>query len=375
MIRKIALSFLTAAAVFGAAAAVSGANAEEIFTRKGAVPEVGSGDTAKSADVINPGAGLTAGAMMAPASAAPDAREKLVEGLAGLKHSRGGKDTVIDLAPRLKMMLRARGNVSPVRPFKGGGGKLVQIANTKVSPYASMGMIMSGCSGALVMKRYVITAPWCVYDTKGKKFFDNLDFIPALNGNDAPVGTIKWKNVWIPKGFQDTGDLAYAFALIELEKDIGDQVGYFGFGPVKGSDNLKQLTLTGYPFAGVPKNTLWEANCSIDTNQQNAYFYHCPGDGKTLYSMLGAPFFAKGAKEGEAGQLLGIHISSQDDKQDSWWAMKLGDATTQTILSWANGGNAPPEPPQPDDTKTTTDQGGGDGGGNPQCTCDQTGNN
>ncbi|MBI2717714.1 MAG: trypsin-like serine protease [Rhizobiales bacterium] len=363
MIRKSLTALLLAGALLSATAA----NAQEIFTRKGQVPEVGSGEATRSADMINPGNGLAGSPMMSPAANSPAARETLIQGLAGLKHGRDGKDTVIELAPRLQMLLKTRGQVSPVKPVT-GKGKLVQINNTKVSPYASMGMLMSGCSGVLVMKRYVLTAAWCVYDTKTQKFLENLDFVPALNGNDAPVGTIKWKNVWIPKGFQQSADLAYGFALIELEKDVGDQVGWFGFGPVKGSDNLKQLTLTGYPFANVPKNTLWEASCSIDTSQENAYFYRCPGDGKTLVSMLGAPFFIKGAKEGDPGQLLGIHISSQDDKLESWWAMRLSETHTQTILSWANGGAAPP-PDQP--TDTGTDQGTGD---NPQCTCDK-GNN
>lgn len=369
MISKFALTICTTLSLAFAAGAISSASAGEIYTRKGAVPEVGSGETSKSADIINPGAGLAAMAPRSPKALAIEAPEALIQGLAGIKHGRNGKDTVIDVPAKLQMMLKARSAVRPVKPDK---GKLVQINNTKVSPYASMGMIMSGCTGALVMKRYVLTAPWCVYDIKAQKFYDNLDFIPALNGNDAPVGTIKWKNVWIPKGFQEKGDLAYAFALIELESDIGDQVGWFGFGPMQGSEGLKQLTLTGYPFEGVPKNTLWQADCNIDANEQNAYFYHCPGDGKTVFSMMGAPFFAKGAKPGDAGQLLGIHVSSQDDKQNSWWAMKLSDAHTQTILSWANGGEVQPDQPDTTDkTDTTTDQGTGD---NPPCTCTDQGN-
>ena len=356
MIRQFSLTICTALVLATVAAAQL--SAAELLTRKGSVPQVGGNDTAKSADVINPGAALMAVAPQSP-KAMPEGAEALINCLAGIKHGRHGNDTSIEVPAQLQMMLKARGKIDPPKPAK---GKLVQITNTKVSPYASMGMIMSGCSGALVMKRYVLTAPWCVYDMKAQKFYDKLDFLPALNGNDAPVGTIKWKNVWIPKGFQEKGDLAYAFALIELESDIGDQVGWFGFGPSQGSEAVKQLTLAGYPFTGVPQNTLWEVKCTIDANEQNAYFYRCPGDGKTLASMLGSPFIAKGAKEGDAAQLLGIHITAQDDKQNSWWAMKLTDAHTQTILSWANGGEVPPVEPEVTDTGTT--------GTTPACTCD-----
>ena len=235
-------------------------------------------------------------------------------------------------------------------------GKFVQIKNSRVSPYASIGTIMSGCSGALVMNNYVLTSPWCVYNVQTKKFYDNLDFIPALNGNEQPVGTFKWKNVWMPKGFQDTGDLALAFALIELEGKPGDQMGWFGFGPVEGSENVKKLTVTGYPFVEVPKSTMWEATCVIDANEENAYFYRCPGQGTTVITLLGAPLFKKGPKEGEAGQLLGIHTSSQDDKQNSWWAMKLNAAHTETILSWANGGEVAEEEPEEEVSEEETEE-------------------
>ncbi|MFT3989428.1 trypsin-like serine peptidase [Aestuariivirga sp.] len=330
------------------------------------MPQVGSGDATKSADILTIGPGMSTMAPRAPAATKPVGPEMMIEGLAGIKHSRNGKTMEVPVPPKLQMMLKARG---AVRPDNSSKGKLVQIKNTRVSPYASIGMIMTGCTGSVVMKRYVLTAPWCVYDTKAKKFLDNLDFVPALNGNDAPLGTIKWKNVWIPQAFQKSGDLNYAFALIELDQDIGDQTGWFGFGPVDGSENVKQLTLTSYPFADVPKNTLWEAKCNIDSNEANAYFYHCPGKGSTLATMLGGPFFAKGAKEGDAGQLLGIHITSQNDQQDSWWALKLNAANTATILAWANGGDTPPTT---DDDGNNDDQ-TSDNGDNPQCTCDKGG--
>ena len=178
------------------------ASADEILTRKGFVPQVG-GAAATAAPEVKAGANIAGGAMMAPKMETNRTPEALIEGLAGIKHSRDGTDTVVKPSARIQMMLKARGAISPVRPAS--KGQLVQVKNTKVSPYASMGMIMSGCSGALIMKRYVLTAPWCVYDTKAKKFYDDLDFVPALNGNDAPVGTIKWKNAWIPKAFQELG--------------------------------------------------------------------------------------------------------------------------------------------------------------------------
>lgn len=365
---KFALSICSFLAL--AAASLSPAAAQEVLTRKGQVPLVGSDQASRDAKPIVAGSAIAGSPQMAAKLAAPAAGDAFIQGLSAIKHGRNGKDSVIDLTPQTQMMLKSP--IMTPKPFKGGGGKLVQVNNSRVSPYAAMGIVASGCSGALVMKRFVLTMPWCVYDSKAKKFYDNLDFTPAVNGSDAPVGTVKWKNVWIAKGYQDGGDLAYAYALIELDEDIGDKVGWFGFGPVKGSENVKQLTLSGYPFSNVPENTVWETKCSIDSNEDNAYFYRCPGDGKTIVSMSGAPLYMTGNKPDDAAQLLGLHASSQNDKQDSFWAMKLNDVTTKTLLAWANNGNPPPETPPDNTDQGTGDQGNGDGGTTtPQCTCDQ----
>lgn len=349
MIRKFSLTICTTLALaLTAGAAVSA----ELLTRKGASAKIGAGDATKSADVIDAGVELSPGAMHAPKSMAaesPVTSDSLIDGLSAIKHGRDGQDTVVPVPAKLQMMLKAKKAMAP-KPVK---GKFVQIKNSLVSPYASMGIIMSGCSGALVMNNYVLTSPWCVYNLQTKKFYENLDFIPAINGTEAPIGTIKWKNVWMPKGYQDTGDLAYAFALIELEGKPGDQMGWFGFGPAEGSENVKKLTVTGYPFIGTPKNTLWETTCTIDANQEHAYFYRCPGKGPTIITMVGSPAFIKGAKEGDPGQLIGIHTSSQDDKQNSWWAMKLNAAHTETILSWANGGEVAEEEPEEEEVAET----------------------
>lgn len=377
---------LTCAAALGAMA-VASAGAQEFLSRKGQVPMVGSDQATRDAKPLVAGKAIAGQPQMTPQLQAPKAQAAVIQGLAAIKHGHDGKDSTIELAPKLQMMLK-QGAMAP-KPFKGDGGKLVQVKNSRVAPYASMGVIATGCSGALVMKRFVVTVPWCVYDSKKKAFYDNLDFTPAVNGNDAPVGTIKWKNVWIAKGYQDTGNLDYAFALIELDQDIGDKVGWFGFGPTKGSDNVKQMVLSGYPFDNVPNNTIWETKCNIDASETSAYFYHCPGDGKTIASMGGSPLYMKATNAKDADQLLGIHASSQNDKQDSFWAMKLNDTTTQTLLSWANDGKTQTDSgtqDQGDDSNGTDDSGNGtsdngdNGGGDngngtsPQCSCDQ-GNN
>ncbi len=268
--------------------------------------------------------------------------QSMIDSLSAIKGSRDGTQSEVGPAPRVQRMLgKQSGKIG------GGGGEdgnkkkggLKRIAKTSEYPYTTMGVLASGCTGTVVMKRFVLTAAWCVYDLKAKKFYENLDFFPAMDGKKTPFGQVAWKNVWVAKGFAEKGDLNFGYGLVELDQDIGDQTGWFGFGDVP-NFNFKSLTLTGYPFAGVPAQTMWETKCPVQGVDANAVFYTCPGDGKSLVAMLGSPIWFKG-KADDAWQIVGIHVTAQNDQMNSWWAARLNKAHTETIIGWASGTDQP----------------------------------
>ena len=316
--------------------------------------------------------------------------QMMIEGLSAIKGSRDGTQSEVETPRRVKRMLMGKqsGMIGGDKKDK-KKGDLKRVGNTGEYPYTAMGVIASGCSGTVVMKRFVLTAAWCVYDLKGKKFYENLNFFPAMNGKAAPFGEVAWKNAWVAKGFSDKGDLNFGYGLIELDKDIGDTVGWFGFGDVPKLG--RQLTMTGYPFAVVPAQTMWETRCGIDGADDNAIFYKCPGEPKALAAMLGSPIWFKG-KTDDSWQIAGIHVNAQNDKMDSWWAARLSKAHTETILAWANEAgkkDTGTEEPAPDDQaaddeageetdkQVTEDDAEDDTGTDqvtgttPKCTCDE----
>ncbi len=260
--------------------------------------------------------------------------QMMIEGLSAIKGSRDGTQSEVETPRRVKRMLMGKqsGMIGGDKKDK-KKGDLKQIANTGEYPYTAMGVVASGCTGTVVMKRFVLTAAWCVYDLKAKKFYENLNFFPGMNGKKTPFGEIQWKNAWVAKGFSDKGDLNFGYGLIELDQDIGDTVGWLGFGDVPKLG--KQLTMTGYPFAVVPSQTMWETRCNIDGADDNAIFYKCPGEPKAVAAMLGSPIWFKG-KADDSWQIVGIHVTAQNDKMESWWAARLSKAHTETILAWAN---------------------------------------
>jgi V8-like Glu-specific endopeptidase len=321
-------------------------------------------DTPKSATVTQPAQGaLPPNVLLLPKSATPASADQLIDDLGAVRFSRDGKQMDVDVPARLRNMLRAprQEGVIPT----GGKGKLVQIKDTRQFPYTTMGVFTTGCSGTIVAKRFVLTAAFCLFDRKAQKPYDNLDFYPALNGNEQPYGIVKWKSVWLPKGFLKDGNSQYDFGLVELASDIGDQTGWFGFGHFEKFD-FKELTLTGYPWEGVPDWTLWQSLCQIDAAEPNFLFYRCPGQPAALETMTGSAIWYKGAAD-DAWQILAIHNYAQNDKKDSWWALRLNLANTQTIIAWIDAAN-----------KGGGDQTGGDEEGGTEkvtdkqdCTCDQ----
>ena len=282
--------------------------------------------------------------------------QMMIEGLSAIKGSRDGTQSEVGTPRRVKRMLMGKqsGMIGGDNKNK---GDMKRVGNTGEFPYSTIGVIASGCTGAVVMKRFVLTAAWCVYDLKNKKFYENLNFYPGMSGKKMPFGEVAWKNVWVAKGFAEKGDLNFGYGLIELEEDIGDKVGWFGFGDMPKMG--KQLTMTGYPFAVVPAQTMWETKCAVDGADANAIFYRCPGDGKAVAAMLGSPVWFNG-KTDDSWQIVGLHVTAQNDKMNSWWAARLSKAHTETILAWANGADKK-------DTGTEEDEGTDD-----QVTDDQT---
>ena len=309
--------------------------------------------------------------------------QKMIDGLSAIKGSRDGTQTEVDAPRRVQRMLMRKqsgmigGDGTDKKDDKKKKKKktsdLTPISDTAQFPYTTMGVIASGCTGTVVMKRFVLTAAWCVYDLKAKSFYKNLNFFPAINGKKTPYGEVAWKNAWVAKGFTDSGDLNFGYGLIELDKDIGDSIGWFGFGDVP-KFNFKRLDVTGYPFATVPPLTMWSTKCAIDAAEENAIFYRCPGDAKALSTMLGAPMWYKG-KEDNEWQILGIHVTSQNDKQDSFWAARLNRAHTETIIAWAKSADNKDTGTEETDTEDTgTDDQNADDESDDEATDEDTGN-
>lgn len=347
-------SLLLATALAGPAVAQEGAK-----LKRGQWPAVEAGAGAANAPKTGDAKGPTAkpGAMnVTRKGAGQQAPAAQLDALTGMSMSRDGKARAVKVPNRLKgMILKGKGAQAIQEAPK--PGKLVPIKDTTQYPYTAVGLLSNGCSGTLIGKRFVLTAAYCIFNPESKQWDQNLDFYPGINGESRPFGGVQWKNAWVTKGFAEKGDWNLAFGLVELQSDVGEQNGWFGFG------HLPQIpkgpAMTGYP-AGVPDFTMWETTCPVKAADKSFIAYSCPLK-KPLEGMAGAAIWVVD-KQSNGPMLIALHGGPL--KGADLWGQRINEEAFYTLQAWMkdadqgdDGGEVTDDGTQDDDVDTT-DTGG-----------------
>jgi V8-like Glu-specific endopeptidase len=139
-----------------------------------------------------------------------------------------------------------------------GSDGRVRITNTTDNPYRKIVKLRIrfpnsstayyGCSGALVAGKYVLTAGHCAYNSGRGGYIDYAEVVPGLDGTYKPYGSAYMVNRRASSGWISDGDDDYDYALITLDRKIGDVVGWFQMASLNEDLlNASIVRLAGYP--------------------------------------------------------------------------------------------------------------------------------
>ena len=133
-------------------------------------------------------------------------------------------------------------------------------ANVGLYPYNTIGLIESGCTGAFISKRHVLTAGHCVYNRATNKYYKHLDVFRA---KDCDPLKEKQHHHWVraiaASGYINSGKQPYDYGLI-IVKESTPYAMYYGYTNILLG---KTIYTSGYPTDKTPENCQWRQSCKV----------------------------------------------------------------------------------------------------------------
>lgn len=139
-----------------------------------------------------------------------------------------------------------------------GDDDRIKVTNTEVLPYSAICYIeidwpdgsTSVGTAWMIYSDVAVTAGHCVYSTKHGGWAQKIKLWPGKDGYglwNNPYGTTEVSNMHASANWTSSANQNFDWAVLELEDNIGNQTGWFGFGWSVNSLTGTTVTISGYP--------------------------------------------------------------------------------------------------------------------------------
>lgn len=198
----------------------------------------------------------------------------------------------------------------------------------------SAGNIIGTCSAALIGPRTALSAAHCFFD-HDTGWIDDVLFVPGVTDLDSfgpPFGAFGWDEMHIPPAYITEYDgsvmstVAYDIAILHLDTDIGQHLGWLQVQMVDGQLPGYLSNLVGYP-GDMPFGTMWWMGCPVSFIDQppKFSFRQCVTAGGTS----GGPMYNH-MRDDDSRFILNINVAGNDE-------VSIGLTIDEEHFRWLSG--------------------------------------
>jgi glutamyl endopeptidase len=235
-------------------------------------------------------------------------------------------------------------NLLPIRPqgtesVIGPDGR-TQVLDTETYPGGAIAFLEvtfplgSGtCSGFFIDVNRLATAAHCIYGSSLGGFATSITVHPGRNGGTAPFGSFPVVNGYVHQKWVDTEKPKFDFGVLVLGSDVGNTVGWFGYG--YNTDNTffdkRKTTVRGYP-GDKTYGTMWTMNGKIQEVNKTRFFYKID----TFGGQSGSPHYGKWGTDCNPCA-FGVHTYGVGGN----WDMNSSTRITRKVYTFFGGAGLP----------------------------------